>query len=186
MYPEIQALDDAYVAIQKDTHALLANLTESQATWRPHLGAWCVTECLDHLALTNKIYLVAMQPVAIAARRDNKLRRRPALPGFLGTWFVRSLEPPSKIKSKSPRNIQPRPAPSLADASMAFLDSHFSVINFFRAYADLDLASIRFPNPFIKGLHFSLATGFHAIPAHERRHLYQARAVLTAYQTKPT
>ena len=39
--------------------------------------------------------LGAMQPVAAAARRDNKLRRRPALPGYLGAWFGRSLEPPA-------------------------------------------------------------------------------------------
>ena len=186
VHPELQALDEALVAIQRDAHAFLASLTESQATWRPHPSAWCVTECFEHLALTNKTYLVAMQPVATAARRDNKLRRRPALPGFFGAWFVRSLEPPSKIRAKAPKNIQPRTAPSLADASTDFLDSQFAVINFFRFNADLDLASIRFPNPFLKGLRFSLATAFHAIPAHERRHLHQARALLAAYQTKPT
>ena len=186
MHPEIQTLDDAFVAIEKDAQSLIANLTEAQAAWRPHPAAWCVAECLDHLALTNRIYLATMQPVAVAARRDDKLRRRPALPGFLGAWFVRSLEPPSKIKSKSPKNIQPRTAPSLADASAAFLASHADAHNFLRANADLDLAAIRFPNPFLKGLRFRLATGLHAIPAHERRHLYQARAVLAAAsQTKP-
>jgi DinB family protein len=184
--PELKLLDDAFVAIQQDTQSLIANLTEAQAAWRPHPAAWCVAECLDHLTLTNRIYLVVMQPVAAAARRENKLRRRPALPGFLGGWFVRSLEPPSKIKSKSPKIIQPRSAPTLAEAAAAFLASHAEAQNFLRANADLDLAAIRFPNPFIKGLRFSLATGLHAIPAHERRHLHQARAVLAASQTKPT
>jgi hypothetical protein len=90
------------------------------------------------------------------------------------------------MKAKAPKNIKPRTSPSLADAAAAFLASHAEAQNFLRANADLDLAAIRFPNPFIKGLRFSLATGLHAIPAHERRHLYQARAVLTASQTKPT
>jgi DinB superfamily len=186
VHSDIQNLDDAFVAVQNDAQSLIANLTEAQAAWRPHAAAWCIAECLDHLALTNRIYLANMQPIADAARLDNKLRRRPALPGFLGAWFVRSLEPPSKIKSKSPKNIQPRSAPSLADASAAFLSSHADAQNFLRANADLDLASIRFPNPFIKGLRFSLATGLHAIPAHERRHLHQARAVLAASQAKPS
>src|ERR1700722_3332812 len=65
-----------------------------------------------------------MQPVAAAARRNNKLRRRPALPGFLGAWFVRSLEPPPKMKAKAPKNIKPRTSPALADAPPAFLSSH--------------------------------------------------------------
>lgn len=45
---------------------------------------------------------------------------------------------------------------------------------FLRDNADLDLAHIRFVNPFIRGVRFSLATGLHVIAAHERRHLRQA------------
>jgi hypothetical protein len=33
---------------------------------------------------------------------------------------------------------------------------------------------VRFPNPFVRGVRFSLATGLHVIAAHERRHLWQA------------
>jgi hypothetical protein len=42
------------------------------------------------------------------------------------------------------------------------------------AYNEIDLASVRFPNPFMPGMRFSLATGLHIIVAHERRHLWQA------------
>ena len=45
---------------------------------------------------------------------------------------------------------------------------------FLRRYAEIDLAGVRFPNPFIRGVRFSLATGLHVIAAHERRHLWQA------------
>jgi hypothetical protein len=43
-----------------------------------------------------------------------------------------------------------------------------------RRFADIDLARVTFPNPFIRGVRFSLATGLHVIAAHERRHLWQA------------
>jgi hypothetical protein len=39
---------------------------------------------------------------------------------------------------------------------------------------------VRFPNPFIRGVRFSLATGLHVIAAHERRHLWQASRVRAA------
>lgn len=42
--------------------------------------------------------------------------------------------------------------------------------------ADLDLAGIRFPNPFVRGIRCSVATGLHVIAAHERRHLWRAAA----------
>ena len=180
MHSEIKTLDDAYAAAQSDARSLIADLTEAQAAWRPHPAAWSVAECLDHLALTNRSYLRAMQPAAEAARRENRLRRRAALPGYFGAWFVRSLEPPAKLKTKSPKSIKPRTSPTLADASAAFLVSHVEAQDFLRANSDLDLAAISFPNPFLKAIRFTLATGLHVIPAHERRHLHQARAVLSA------
>ena len=33
---------------------------------------------------------------------------------------------------------------------------------------------VRFPNPFVTGIRFSLATGLHVVPAHDCRHLSQA------------
>jgi hypothetical protein len=81
---------------------------------------------------------------------------------------------------KAPRKIVPRAAPPFADASTAFFASHEDARTFLRTYAGIDLAGVRFPNPFIHGVRFSLATGIHVIAAHERRHLWQAREVLKA------
>jgi hypothetical protein len=96
---------------------------------------------------------------------------------MIGGWFARSLESPDKIKSKAPQAIRPRSSPPLADAATAFFASQQEVRDFLRRYADIDLAGVTFPNPFIGGLRFSLATGLHVIAAHERRHLIQARGV---------
>ena len=65
-------------------------------------------------------------------------------------------------------------APTLEDAFNNFIESHHEVRTFLHGNADLDLAGVRFSNPFIRGIRFSLATGLHVIPAHERRHLWQA------------
>jgi hypothetical protein len=54
------------------------------------------------------------------------------------------------------------------------------VRTFLRRYAHIDLAGVHFPNPFIRGIRFSLATGLHVIAAHERRHLWQAWRVRQA------
>jgi hypothetical protein len=64
--------------------------------------------------------------------------------------------------------------------------SQMQVREFFTANADLDLARIRFPNPFVPGIRFSLATGLHVIAAHDRRHLQQAWHVRRALELTPT
>jgi hypothetical protein len=173
---DIQDLEDQLARAERDAEALVRGLSEQQGAWRGEAGSWSVAECLDHLATANRVYLQAMSGAAVRARASGRLRRGPAVPGFIGRWFVRMLEPPvqPRFKSKAPRAIRPRTAPPLADAFTAFMSSQQQVRAFLGACADLDLTGVRFPNPFVRGVQFSLATGFNVIAAHERRHLWQA------------
>ena len=168
--------------VDQDAGALVAGLTAERGAWRENSGSWSVAECLDHLATGNRVYLQAMGEPAARARREGRRRTGPAVPGFVGRLFVRWLEPPvnPRLKGRAPQTIEPRASPPLADAYASFTASQDEVRAFLRAHADLDLGSVRFPNPFIRGVRFSLATGLHVIPAHERRHLWQAWRVRRA------
>lgn len=183
--PDIRDLRDQLDAAERDALMLVANLGERDGTWHPETGSWSVAECLDHLATANHLYIHAMKEPAIRAREQGRFRRCPAMPGFVGRWFVRTLEPPVKtlFRMKAPRSIVPRVAPSLASAVACFRTSQNEVREFLRANADLDLARVRFPNPFVRGIRFSLATGLHVITAHERRHLCQAWCVRRAAES---
>lgn len=175
-YPDILTLEQAYDANERDARAVAAGLSEQLGGWRETPGSWSVAECLDHLATANRVYVRAMTPPAERALADGRTRRGPARPGLIGGWFVRSLEPPVKPRTRrtAPRIIRPRVSPPLSDALEQFLASHEEARAFLRRYAEIDLAGVRFPNPFVAGIRFSLATGVHVIDAHERRHLWQA------------
>jgi hypothetical protein len=181
---DIRDLQDQLDAAERDAEALVAGLSEEQGTRRIEAACWSVAECLDHLATANRIYLRAMREPANRARARGRQRRRPARPGLLGGLFVNSLEPPPAwwSRRKAPRSIRPRVSPPLAEAFASFVTSQADVRAFLREHADLDLASIRFPNPFVLGVRFSLATGLHVITAHERRHLWQAWGVRRAIE----
>lgn len=173
---DIEYLKEQLDAADRDARALLADLVEEQGRWRAETGSWSVAECLDHLAAANRLYLEAMKEPAIRAREQRRFRRDAAAPGLAGRWFVKMLEPPVKapFRMRAPRSIEPRVVPSLSDAFANFATSQNEVRAFVRAYEDLDLAAVRFPNPFVRGIRFSLASGLHVITAHERRHLWQA------------
>jgi hypothetical protein len=179
---DIAVLEAGFDAVERDARALVRGLTEVSGAWRPDATSWSVAECLDHLANANRVYLHAMQPVAERTLMQGRRRRGPAQPGVIGRWFIRTLEPPvtSRFKRTAPERIRPRRAPSLGDSIGEFLASHDEVRAFLRRYADIDLAGARFPNPFVRGVRFSLATGLHVIAAHERRHLWQAWRVRQA------
>lgn len=173
---DIRLLEEQLQAAERDARALVEGLTEEQGQWCAAAGSWSVAHCLDHLATGHRVYLGAMRPPAARAREQGKERSGPAKPGLLGRCFVWTFEPPVSafFKIKAPRTIRPRPMPRLADAFTAFLASHADVVAFLREYALVDLAGVRFPNPFIRGVRLSLATGLHVLAAHERRHLWQA------------
>ncbi len=182
--PDIKDLQDQLEAAGREAELLVAGLSEEEGIRRPEAGAWSVAECLDHLATGNRIYLGAMQEPVERARREGRYRRRPARPGVVGRLFARSLEPPPAWWShlKAPRKIRPRPAPPLGETFTGYMASLAGARAFLHANADLDLAGIRFPNPFIHGIRFSLATGFHVLAAHARRHLWQAWRVRRAIE----
>ena len=179
---DIADLEGSFQAVEQDARLLVKGLSETHGTWRAQPGSWSVAECLDHLATANRVYLRAMQPAAERALAAGRQRRGAAHPGLVGGWFVRALEPPVKPVSrmKAPGKIRPRPSPPLADAAEQYLTAHHETVLFLRRFAAIDLTGVRFPNPFIKGLRFSLATGLHVLVAHDRRHLWQAWRVRTA------
>ena len=173
---DIQSLLDQLDAADRDAAAVVAGLPESLGATRPEPAAWSVAECLDHLATANRVYLAPMQEPARRARQAGRMRRGPAQPGLLGGLFVYMLEPPPKwwAPMLAPKKLRPSPSPPLEASYAAFIRSQEPVRAFLRENADLDLSSIAFPNPFIPGIRFSLATGLNVITSHQRRHLAQA------------
>jgi hypothetical protein len=173
---DIAALDEQFNAIESDARALVTGLSAEEGRWRAAPEVWSVAECLDHLASANCVYLQAMRPPAERALARGQTRRGPAFPGLVGRWFIAWLEPPvtPRLKGKAPRTIRPREGPALADAFERFTASHDDTRAFLRRFGDIDLARSRFPNPFVPGVRFSLATGVNVIAAHDRRHLWQA------------
>jgi hypothetical protein len=182
---EIRQLEEQLNAADRDAQALVHGLSEELGTWHANAGSWSVAECLDHLSITNRAYLDAMRSPASQALKSGRRGALRASPGFVGRFFVHSLEPPVKprLKGKSPQIIRPQIGIVLGDALSGFTTSQAEVHAFVREFGDIDLSGVLFPNPFVKWLRFSLATGLHVIAAHERRHLWQGWNVRRAAES---
>lgn len=185
---DVRDLLEQLDASQRDAAAVVDGLSEQLGTMRPQPAAWSVAECIDHLAIANRVYLASMREPARRAQQEGKTRRGPVRPGLFGGLFVYTLEPPPKwwAPMPAPQKIRPSPSPPLAPSFAAFITSQDDVRAFLREYANIDLSGIRFPNPFIPRLRFSLATGLNVITSHERRHLAQAWRVRRAVEKSGT
>ena len=178
MPPDLQRLLDEIAAAEADACALSAGLSDAQANWQPGGGTgWSVAQCLDHLAISNRVYTDHFLPVAERAAAGAFTTLSPTA---IGRWFVRSLEPPPRQKTRTFKNLVPPSSLPLAEALAHYLASH-------EPYRRLvGLAALRDPNrvvaanPFIGAVRMRLSTALLVIPAHDRRHLWQARQVLAA------
>ena len=171
---ELQAADARAIALAKP-------LTPAQLNWKPGPDAWSIGQCLEHLCVANELYLPAIADALTGRRRAPVEEIRP---GWLGRWFIRNfIEPSARTKrAKAPKPIAPGTqmvAPGILDRLLA---SNAAARAFVHRAAPYDVNRIRFKNPFIPGLRFSVGTGLEVLSAHERRHLLQAERVRASSQ----
>ncbi len=154
---------------------IIAGLTSEQLNWQPSPGAWSVGQCLEHLAVTNELYL---RPIAKALDDKPVSPVAAIMPGWFGRWFIASFaEPSPKTKrAGAPKKIQPA---SHVDSSVLdrFRASNHAVRELIQRARDYNVNRIRFANPFVPGIRFTVGTALVIVSGHERRHLLQAERV---------
>lgn len=159
-------------AADERANELAAGLNPEQLNWQPAIGAWSVGQCLEHLCIGNELYLPAISSSLsgkpISAVQDIR-------PGRFGQWFINSfIEPSPRSKHiRAPKKSVPgaRVEPSVLDR---FLRSNEAARELVRHARDYDVNRIRFRNPFIPVLRFTVGTGLEILYRHERRRLLQA------------
>jgi len=169
-------------AAESQASEIVASISDQQATWRPAARSWTIVQCLTHLARINRIYAAAMHEtvannqIFILGRENSSIS-----PGWFGAWFIRSMEPPVRTRMKSPRKaVPPVETRDRREALAEFIESHGPVRGVIDASSHLDLNAVRFKNPFIGLIRFTIGTGLLVVNAHDRRHLWQAEQIKAA------
>ena len=167
-------ISELYTADRR-AERLAKALTPEQLNWRPRPNAWSVGQCLQHLYVANEVYLPAISSSLDGRRRS---RVQEIVPGWFGRWFIRKyIEPsPESRRARAPKKIEPgkEVEPSILES---FLRSNREARELVYRASDYDINRIRFKNPFIPMLRFTLGTGLEIVSKHQSRHLLQAECV---------
>jgi hypothetical protein len=157
------------------TRAVAAALTREQLNWKPSPAEWSVGQCLDHLCVANDVYIAAMEQ-ALEGRPPGTAAE--ITPGWFGRWFIDNyIEPSAQTKrGRAPAKIVPASevAPGI-DARL--LAGNQRARDLIRRAAGHDVNRVRFKNPFVRGIRFTVGTGLEILVRHQRRHLLQAERV---------
>ena len=173
---ELQGLLDEIDHCERDAASLVADLDDASVNWRPPGGGWSVAQCLHHLAVINEFYLRECRSYLNAGRQAGHAFAG-LQPTMWGRAFVRWLEPPVRMKSKAAPVAQPAPSIPRDQLLPLFKASHDEYRALVHDCADVDVNRVTMPNPFLTRVRMRMATILLVIPAHDRRHLWQARKV---------
>jgi len=180
--PPLAALREEFDATTRRLHALADPLDESDWGRRPAEVKWSVAECIEHLNLTSRAFL----PILREAVRDGRVRGiTSANPSFrldfVGWLLLRANEPPvrrTRIKT-APSFVPPSVEPK-ADVIREYERLQQELIALLTDADGLALAKIKVRSPFNARMGYSLYSALRVIPAHQRRHLWQAEQALAA------
>jgi len=165
---EFNAADNRAIALAKQ-------LTPQQLNWKRRPNEWSVGQCLEHLYVTNEVYL---GPMSTSLKGRQPIVVQEITPGWLGRWFIRNyIEPSSGMKRvRAPRKIRPGThiEPSILDR---FLISNHTARQLIHRAMNQDVNHIRFRNPFVPVIRFTVGTGFEILSKHQQRHLLQAERI---------
>lgn len=154
---------------------IAGDLTLAQLNWRASPETWSVGQCLEHLCNANVVYLPPIEK-SLEARPSSPVAE--ITPGWFGRWFIQSyIEPSAQTrKRRAPRKIAPVRDVG-ADVLARLLDSNVVARDLIRRAAAYDVNRIRFVNPFVPVIRFTVGTGLEIVARHQRRHLLQAEGV---------
>ncbi len=175
----LQRLIDEVDATERDAREVLAGLDHARANWQPDEGrVWSVAQCVDHLARINVFYTRAVLPAARDAAARGAGAFTSIAPTWLGRRFTASLEPPVTRRFRTPSpEIVPASTVDPDDVLRAFEASHAGYHELVGLCARFDPNRLRVPNPFFRLVPMRMSTILLVIPAHDRRHVWQARNV---------
>ena len=160
-----------------EARALVAPCTETQLGWRPSPKRWSVAECLNHLNVTVTKYLPRIEAMIAEGRSGGRTGRGPFRHPFVGNWFIRMLEPPPRRRLRVPGVFAPLPGVPAASLLPEFERLRGVLLARIRESDGLDLAALQTASPAARHFFLTLGQCFGALAAHDRRHLWQARAV---------
>lgn len=195
-------LDDLLAEVERQHHEvadLFEKASPEAAKWRPDPARWSMTGHIAHLDIVNRAYLGALaeairdgagpgngEPVEAEPRAASSdvggsqagEFAEPFRHPRIARWFVRSLEPPPKRRMKTFRSMVPEEDLDPGEAVTEFQFNQRELARLIEEARGLDLGKVRFGSPFFRLFRLSVGTGFEAVLAHNRRHMWLIRELM--------
>lgn len=181
---EAYSYDKMSDLIKKDLERIddFYKIPEDLISLKPEPESWSVCEIIQHIRQFNGLYLEQIDKAIKSGETVKANNQQQFKPRFIYRQFIRFLEPPYKLKTKTiaplypnnTREINPeKPINELKEINLE-IDKR---IERFRD-EQLDLNRIKGKNPILQWVSMSLSEFILVLEAHQRRHFWQIEQTL--------
>lgn len=175
-------LEAQFTSICVRAQALVGSAGPELCCKRPAPGSWSVAECLEHLSLSADAYFPIWQQMIANAGPRKKEMNAPYHVDFWGRLLGWILEPPVRIRSKTPVHFAPSDCKDVAVILAGFLDRQGRIIAALRRCRGRAVDEVKMASPADPRIRYSIWSSFVINAAHQRRHLWQAEQAILALQ----
>lgn len=140
----------------------------------PAPGSWSASQCLEHLSISSDAYFPVWQQVIANAGPRRVALHAPYPMDFWGRLLSWILEPPSRIRSKTPIAFEPAADREIGSVLDGFLDRQERIIATLHRCRGRAIDQVKMASPVDPRIRYSIWSSFVIVAAHERRHLWQA------------
>ena len=182
-FRQLSMVRDQLQRITSDAKVQVLTRDKSHLGLRLEPGAWCVAECLDHLAHTTRSFLPAISDSI--AEAPKLTTNRPLRTGILPSLFIRNLNPPYRIRFKVLPQLTPQNADS-ETAWIAFVESQSQLLETVLSATGLAIDKVKIKSPVYARISYNIYGAFRMLAAHQSRHIWQIEQILKGLDNRLT
>ena len=174
----LDELESQFGVICKRFQTLVASAGAETCVRTPAPGSWSAAECLQHLSLSSDAYFPVWQQVIAAAGPRKAEMNAPYQIDFWGRFLCWILEPPARIRSKTPAPFQPINCGKIEEILDQFLEKQERIVAALRRCRGRAIDQVKIASPIDSRIRYSIWSSFVVNAAHQRRHLWQAEQAI--------
>ena len=157
-----------------------AELDVHDLIWKPSSEKWSIIECIEHINISNKIYMIDIKSVLEDQNIDSGKLPEQYKSTIFGNFLANSLAPKNgKItrKLKTAKFLEPSIFENdTAPVIFEFRKQQNELLEMLDKAKQVDINKIKIPS-FIKIFKLNIGDAFRVMINHEKRHLLQAKYV---------
>lgn len=154
------------------------DLSENQINWKPSPESWSIAECIDHLVVTNKLYLKEIEKQFVERQIKTDSAGTEVKHKWLSKFIIKGVDPSNIKKAKTFPVFMPSMRIYTKNVFDHFYEVQTNLVNLISSAKDLDLNRYVMSSPAAKIVKENFCDVLEIIRLHDRRHFNQADQLL--------